>query len=183
MTFALVPLAKEHRQRAAELLVEGFREHWPDAWPTIDDALEEVDECLGIGSTRAALGANGTLLGWVGVRPYYSRVWELHPIVVDAGVRGKGIGRALVDAAEQLAAGRGAQTLYLGSDDEDEMTSLHSVDLYPDPLVHLAELEDRKGHPFAFYRKCGFAVVGVMPDANGFGKPDILLAKRVGTVK
>ena len=28
--------------------------------------------------------------------------------------------------------------------------------------------------------RLGFVVVGVVPDANGFGKPDILMAKRVG---
>jgi aminoglycoside 6'-N-acetyltransferase I len=29
------------------------------------------------------------------------------------------------------------------------------------------------------YQKCGFLIVGVMPDANGPGKPDILMAKRI----
>lgn len=30
-------------------------------------------------------------------------------------------------------------------------------------------------------QKLGFTTVGVVPDANGLGKPDILMAKRVGT--
>jgi aminoglycoside 6'-N-acetyltransferase I len=29
------------------------------------------------------------------------------------------------------------------------------------------------------FGKCGFAVAGVVPDANGRGKPDILMAKRI----
>jgi len=29
------------------------------------------------------------------------------------------------------------------------------------------------------YQKCGFVIVGVVPDANGLGKPDILMAKRI----
>ena len=35
------------------------------------------------------------------------------------------------------------------------------------------------GHPFAFYRKLGFVLAGVLPDANGRGKPDIFMAKRL----
>ncbi len=30
-----------------------------------------------------------------------------------------------------------------------------------------------------FYQKVGYTVVGVVPDANGLGKPDILMAKRI----
>jgi aminoglycoside 6'-N-acetyltransferase I len=36
-----------------------------------------------------------------------------------------------------------------------------------------------RGHPYAFYQKIGFVIVGVMPDANGLGKPDIYMAKRI----
>ena len=77
-------------------------------------------------------------------------------------------------------AARGATTLYLGADDEDGRTSLSETDLYPNPLDHLASIENPGRHPYEFYRACGFSVVGVIPDANGPGKPDILMAKRIG---
>jgi hypothetical protein len=41
-------------------------------------------------------------------------------------------------------------------------------------------LARRWRHPLAFYRALGYTLVGVVPDANGPGKPDLLLAKRVG---
>jgi aminoglycoside 6'-N-acetyltransferase I len=44
---------------------------------------------------------------------------------------------------------------------------------------HIATIGNRRCHSYTFYQKCGFAIVGVVPDANGPGKPDILMAKRV----
>ena len=32
--------------QAATLLVEGFKVHWPNGWPDMDAALEEVHEAL-----------------------------------------------------------------------------------------------------------------------------------------
>jgi ribosomal protein S18 acetylase RimI-like enzyme len=100
-------------------------------------------------------------------------------IAFDPAAPGRGIGRALVADFEAQVRQRGAVTILLGSDDEDDMTSLSGVDLYPDVWPHIAQMRNLRGHPYEFYQKCGFVVVGVVPDANGWGKPDILLAKRV----
>jgi len=59
------------------------------------------------------------------------------------------------------------------------MTTLSGVDLYPDVWPHIRSIRNLRGHPFEFYQRCGFVIVGVVPDANGYGKPDILMAKRV----
>ncbi len=168
-------------RQAAALLVECFREHWPDAWPDMDAALAEVAEALETDKVcRAALDVDGTLLGWVGGIPGYGgNVWEVHPLAVRPDRQRQGIGRALLADLESCVAERGALTLWVGTDDEDDMTSLAGVDLYEDLPGRLAAIWNLRGHPFEFYRKCGFTVAGVVPDANGWGKPDILMAKRV----
>jgi aminoglycoside 6'-N-acetyltransferase I len=81
---------------------------------------------------------------------------------------------------EERVRERGALTLYLGTDDDGTApgTSAGGVELYPDPLEHAARLEVFD-HPVGFYERLGFVVVGVIPDANGPGKPDIWMAKRV----
>lgn len=163
---------------AATLLVDGFDE--PRGWPTLEAGRAEVDRILRDGFARADVDGE-VVLGWVGGLPEYSgRVWELHPIVVRRSHRRRGIGRALVAAFEAEAADRGALTITLGTDDDSGMTSLAGVDLYPNLPRHLAELRDLgRGHPFLFYRRLGFIVTGVMPDANGPGYPDIYMSKPI----
>ncbi|HMQ51785.1 MAG TPA: GNAT family N-acetyltransferase [Anaerolineae bacterium] len=166
-------------RQAAQLLVEGFKDNWPQAWPDLEAALAEVHESLGQDRiSRAAIDPDGTVLGWIGgIRQYEGHVWELHPLVVRPDRQGQGLGRALVLDLEAQVRQAGGLTLWLGTDDENDQTSLSGVDLYPDPLIHLARIQNRRGHPYEFYQKLGFVIVGVMPDANGPGKPDIFMAK------
>lgn len=167
-------------RQIAEMLVESFREHWPTAFPTLDEALETVEEGFAEGQiSRIAVTDDGRVLGWIGGLHSYAEVWELHPLVVRVDQQHKGIGRALVADLEDLVCRRGGLTLMLGTDDEDGMTTLSGVDLYPDVWHHIAQIRNLKGHPYEFYQKLGYHIVGVVPDANGFGKPDIVMAKRL----
>lgn len=168
-------------RQVAALLVAGFAEHWPDAWPTLGEALDEVRESFGAGRiSRVALDEQGAALGWVGgISLYRGRVWELHPLVVDVARQGQGIGRALVADFEAQVRARGGLTITLGSDDEAGLTTLSGVNLYPNVWEHVARIQNPGRHPYEFYQKQGFVIIGVMPDANGLGKPDILMAKSV----
>lgn len=169
----------------ADVLVDGFTGTGAEVWQTRDDALETVEESLDEDRiSRVAIDDDGRVLGWVSaVETYGGHVWEIHPLVVRRDCQGRGVGRALVEDLEQRVRERGGMTVCLGTDDENGRTSIGGVDLYPDPLAAAQQLEDLGGHPFAFYRRLGYAVVGVLPDANGYGKPDILMAKRVGVVR
>jgi aminoglycoside 6'-N-acetyltransferase I len=166
-------------ERAAALLVEGFREHHPRAWPDMDAAREELRECLDPEwIILGAFDAAGTLVGWIGGQPHYAGdIWELHPMVVDERFRGRGIGRLLVGELERRLRERGVLVLYLGTDDENEQTTLGGVELFPGVLDRLRELRNLRDHPFTFYQRLGFELIGVIPHANGFGQPDIFMAK------
>ncbi|MEZ4448673.1 MAG: GNAT family N-acetyltransferase [Nannocystaceae bacterium] len=181
---AIVDLTPGHPllDQAAELLADRL----PAGWSDLDAAREEVWDMtdpsrVARGYTEPGVdGGPDRLLGWIGALEMYpGHVWELHPLVVRRGHDRRGIGRALVLDLEEQLRRRGVHTVFLGSDDEHGQTSLADVDLWPDPLAHLARLVDRAGHPFGFYVKMGYRPVGVVPDANGPGKPDILLARRI----
>ena len=178
----LAPGDEESVRQVAVLLVEGFEEHWPGAWPDAEAALAEVRESFGEGRiSRVAVGDDGAVLGWAGGIPSYEgNVWELHPLVVRPDLQRRGIGSALVADLEARVRERGGLTLWLGTDDESGMTTLSGVDLYTDVLGHLANIENLRGHPYEFYQRLGFSIIGVMPDASGPGKPDIYMAKRCG---
>ena len=181
----IITLSTDHDhllRQAAQLLVDAFREHWPDAWPTLEEARKEVYEMLEDERIcRVAVDEKGNLLGIIGGIPGYDgNVWELHPLAVQPAQQGRGIGRALVKDFEEQVRSRGGLTVTLGSDDEDNMTSLSDVDLYENLWEKIRDIRNLKNHPFEFYQKMGYVITGVVPDANGRGKPDILMAKRVG---
>ena len=166
------------RDQAARLLHERFNHS--NGWPSLAAARKEVAQVLRAGFARGLL-EEATLLGWVGGLPEYGgKVWELHPLVVREASERRGLGTALVAGFEAEAAARGALTLTLGTDDDAGITSLADADLYADIPRHIAELRDLgRHHPFLFYRKLGFVVTGVMPDASGPGRPDIYMSKPV----
>jgi aminoglycoside 6'-N-acetyltransferase I len=176
----LTPAHEAWIEQAASILNRAFPEHW-DAWGTMEEALEEVHEMLDPERICRVCVIDNQVVGWIGGIPEYDgNVWELHPMAVDPAWQGKGIGRALVADFEQIVAARGALTIMLGSDDEDGMTSLAGVDLYDGFLERIANIQNHKRHPYEFYRKCGYTIIGLIPDANGYGKPDIIMGKRVG---
>jgi aminoglycoside 6'-N-acetyltransferase I len=177
----LRPGDEQKIQQVARLLVEGFKEHWPDAWPDLNSALQEVQESFGADRiSRIAVGDSNQVLGWIGgIKRYDGNVWELHPLVVGTEFRRQGIGRSLVADLATEAKNRGGIVLWVGTDDEDNQTTLSGINLYPNVWEHIAKIRNLRGHPYEFYQKMGFAIVGVMPDANGIGKPDIYMAKRL----
>lgn len=182
-SFTITDLSPDDEPRIAQtaaLLVEAFQ-RWPGTYVDLESALEDVRESFGAGRiSRVALDPDGVVVGWVGgISEYDGNAWELHPLAIRPDWQRRGVGRSLVTDLEAQVLQHGGATVYLGSDDEDGWTSLGNTDLYPNVWEHIARIENLGDHPYAFYLSCGYAIVGVIPDANGPGKPDILMAKRV----
>ncbi|HNB23588.1 MAG TPA: GNAT family N-acetyltransferase [Candidatus Melainabacteria bacterium] len=176
--------AKEQIGQVAEILNVSFHGHCPD-YEDMKDALKKVMESFDDHQlSRIAVDDDGTVLGWIGgIRMYNGNVWEIDPLVVKKNTQGRGVGKALIEDFEVEVGKVGARTIWLGTDDEDGRTNLGDCELYPDVLGKASRIEDLGGHPFKFYQRMGFEIVGVLPDANGFGKPDIYMAKRVKTTE
>lgn len=167
---------RRHRRQAAELLFEN-----PQMWPAMEIARAVINTLLAPNRVcLCAVDENDRVIGIVGGLPDYDGfVWEMHPLVVKNSCQGQGVGRRLVRALEKEAGARGALTVILGTDDLNGSTSLFGVNLYDNTGGRLANIECYKGHTYNFYKKCGYKVIGVIPDANGLGKPDILMGKRI----
>jgi aminoglycoside 6'-N-acetyltransferase I len=177
---SLTPADGARIEQAASLLHTAFASL--GAWTTMDEARQEVVDSIDVERvSRVAVGHDGAVLGWIGAIPEYDGfVWELHPLVVHEAWRRHGVGRGLVQDLEAILTSRGALTLWAGSDDLVGETSLGGVDLYSVLPDALHDVRSWGRHPLPFYERLGFQIIGVMPDANGPGKPDIFLAKRLG---
>jgi aminoglycoside 6'-N-acetyltransferase I len=178
----IIPFAETsalQREEAAAVLLRALA-HVPSAWRDISEARQEVatfftdPERLGIAAIEGE-----RLLGWIGAIREAAFGWELHPLVVDPSEHGRGCGTALVKALEEEARRAGILTIWLGTDDDFGGTNLFGANLYPDVLESLSRLAPTGTHPFTFYKRLGYAVVGVLPDVDGVGKHDILMAKRI----
>jgi aminoglycoside 6'-N-acetyltransferase I len=171
----------KYLNQMAVLLIDGFRDSGTTSWRDMKSAMEEVKES--VQDDRIcflALDDKDDVLGWIGgIRQYDGHAWELHPLVVKPEAQRRGIGRKLVAALEDAVGKLGGSTIYLGTDDENFRTTVSGIDLYPNVLEKLQNIENPGGHPYEFYKKIGFTIVGIIPDANGPGKPDIFMAKRV----
>lgn len=181
MMFTIRELRPEHEAwiaQIAAMLVENFAPH---AWSMLDDALEEVHDSFEEGKlSRVAVNdATGEAIGWISATPAYGiHTWELHPLVVRADQHRQGIGKALVADLETQVIQHGGVTMIVGSDDQSGRTNLFGIDLYPNVLEKLATLQSTT-HPYLFYQKCGYVIVGIIPDGEALGQPDIWLAKRL----
>jgi putative acetyltransferase len=178
---SLAELSEEQRELLAAVAYRAARRHAPEWLPDLSAAREEIDEALEPDVfSRVALDAAGIPLGYAAVKHQYGRLWELHPLVVDPDHQGRGHGRRLVAAIEEIVAERGGLTVWVGTSDETNATSLTGVDLYADPMTAIRSLAVHGRHAISFWQRVGYCIVGVAPDAEGHGRPSIHLARRVG---
>lgn len=173
------PLKKDDQQalmQVARLLQITF----PWAYGIKEDAMEEAESLCVDERIAYVYLKDDQVLGIVGARPQYGTTgWELHPLAVHMDHRQQGIASSLMHAIEAEVIDHGGIVMYLGSDDEFDQTSLSTVDLFEHPFEKILTIENISHHPYSFYEKHGYQIVGVVPDANGFYKPDIIMAKRL----
>jgi aminoglycoside 6'-N-acetyltransferase I len=123
----------------------------------------------------------GQLAGWTCLKPMYEKTWELHPMLIKPEFQGKGYGKILIEELEKMAREKGVIGMLVGSDDETDKTSISEKEITTeeDLLDEIKNIKNHKNHPYEFYKKCGFIIVGIFPNANGPRKPDIWLWKDI----
>lgn len=178
--FCEITESAETIRQARQLMLDTFPK--VGMWPDLDEkeADETMKECTTDGNICLGIKIAGKLAGWVGLRPGYKATWELHPLVLGLEFHGKGYGKILMFQLEKIAKTKGITGIYVGSDDETNKTSLSQVDITPQNIFHeIANIKNHNNHPYEFYQKCGYFIVGIVPNANGNRKPDIMLWKGI----
>lgn len=125
-------------------------------------ALELIDDRLAGGTHYRFVVAADDVAGrrgvagyaCVGPAPMTDGIWDLYWIVVDPGRQGAGIGRALLHAAEQVAASSGGRAVL--------------IETASQPAYQRTR---------AFYRQCGYTEVARIPDYYRDGDDKIIFRK------
>ena len=179
-SFCNINDSEETKREAARILYITFTGINKNAWPDLETALIEVDECIQEPNICLGIKADNELAGWIGLRPMYEKTWELHPMVIKKEHQGKGYGKQLLYELERLGRLKGVIGIFAGSDDETNSTSLSERELNEENIFQeIMNVKNYKNHPYEFYRKCGYIITGIIPNANGLKKPDILLWKDI----
>jgi aminoglycoside 6'-N-acetyltransferase I len=169
-----------HHNNAADILNKTFLDIKNTSWPDFESAKRAVLECIEPPNICLGIFQNRELCGWAGLRPMYEKTWELHPIVVRKEDQKKGIGRKLIGELENRAKEKGIIGIVLGTDDETGSTSISQKELNGENIFEsIGEIKNIKNHPYEFYKKCGYCIIGIIPDANGERKPDIWMWKKI----
>jgi len=101
-------------------------------------------------------------------------------MVISRKFHGYGYGRKLLAEMERIALEKGLIGIFAGSDDETDSTSLSDREITAENIFHeIINIKNYKHHPYEFYKKCGYSIVGIIPNANGDRKPDIWLWKDI----
>ncbi|WP_076607049.1 AAC(6')-Ia family aminoglycoside 6'-N-acetyltransferase [Serpentinimonas barnesii] len=182
MNYSIVDIAEQNNYQfeAARILTQTFLDLGNTSWPNIKNAIIEIEQCVDLPNICIGLIQNDQLIGWVGLRPMYDKTWELHPLVVKTEYQGKGIGKILLKEIENRAKEKGIIGIVLGTDDEYNKTSLSDIDINENNIFEeINKIQNKNKHPYEFYQKNGYMIVGIIPNANGLRKPDIWMWKNI----
>ncbi|HHA1786127.1 TPA: aminoglycoside 6'-N-acetyltransferase AAC(6')-Iaj [Enterobacter hormaechei subsp. xiangfangensis] len=180
MEYSIINIVEQNNYQidAARILTNTFLDIGNKTWPTIQSAIDEVEECIDLPNICIGLIHNNQLIGWVGLRPMYDKTWELHPLVVRTDYQSKGIGSVLLAEVEKRAREVGIIGIILGTDDEYNKTSLSEITIDENNIFDaIQNIKNIHNHPYEFYQKNGYMIVGIIPNANGLRKPDIWMWK------
>jgi aminoglycoside 6'-N-acetyltransferase I len=173
--------AEETKKQAANILYITFNEINGNLWlKNENSAIDVVEECIKGSNICIGIKLENKLIGWGGLRPMYEKTWELHPIVIKKEFQGKKYGKLLISEIEKTAYKNGIIGIVAGSDDETNSTSLSKKEINGDNIFEeIKNIKNYKNHPYEFYKKCGYNIIGIIPNANGQNKPDIWLWKDI----
>lgn len=93
---AIVPFGPEHLDGAVRLSRQAGWPHRPDDWRLV----------LALSEGFAAINGSGEVAGTILLTPYGKDCATINMVIVDEDMRGRGLGRRLMDAAMERAGGR-----------------------------------------------------------------------------